>query len=166
MFSIRKKRQSHRRLLSQLDDFDQDIIFGNAARQSQENNVVNGDTIDPNFTVGTSSNNSAINENPMNVKTLEICSNEMIEREVSNIVDIVEDRLKNAILTAIDNIVAPEIELAIRSINAPSERNATNVAANSKCREHVGINASFENASEDNMNVTEMMRLEITLRTK
>ena len=36
-----------------------------------------------------------------------------------------------------------------------SERDATSVAANSECREHVGINASFENASE-NVNVQQV----------
>ena len=50
-------------------------------------------------------------------------------------------------MTAIDNIVTPKIELAIRSINANSGRDATSVSANSERREHVGINASFENAS-------------------
>ena len=48
---------------------------------------------------------------------------------------------------AIDNIVAPKIELAIRSINAYSGRDVISVTANSERREHVGINASFENAS-------------------
>ena len=51
---------------------------------------------------------------------------------MNNIVDTVEDRIQNAILTAIDNIVAPEIELAIRSINASSGRDATSVSANSE----------------------------------
>ena len=41
MVSTRKKRQSSRRLLSQLDYFDQDIIFGNAASERQGNVVVN-----------------------------------------------------------------------------------------------------------------------------
>ena len=86
----------------------------------------------------------------MNVETLEICFNERIDREMSNIVDTVEDKIQNAILTAIDNIVAPKIELAIRSINASSGRDATSVAANSESREHVGVNASFESASENN----------------
>ena len=66
---------------------------------------------------------------------------------MSNIVDTVEDRIQNAILTAIDNIVTPKIELAIRSINASPGRDATSVSASSERREHVGINASFENAS-------------------
>ena len=86
----------------------------------------------------------------MNVKTLERCFNERIDREMSNIVDTVEDRIQNAILTAIDNIVALKIELAIRSINASSGRDVTSVSANSERREHGGINAHFENASENN----------------
>ena len=66
---------------------------------------------------------------------------------MSNIVDTVEDRIQNAILTAIDNIVAPKIELAVRSINASSGLDATIVTANSEYREHIGIKAPSENAS-------------------
>ena len=150
MVSTRKKRQSNRRFLSQLDDFDQDMIIGNNASERQENTVVKGSTDDRNFTVGTSNNDSVVNGNAMSVKTLERCFNERIDREMSNIVDTVEDRIQNAILTAIENIVAPKIELAIRSINASSGQDATSVSANSERRERVGINASFENASKNN----------------
>ena len=151
MVSTRKKRQSNKRILSQLDDFDQDMIIGNAANERQENVVVNEGTNDRDFTISNSSNNTTINESAVNVKTLERCFNERIDREMSNIVDTVEDRIQNAILTAIENIVAPKIELAIRSINASSGRDATSVTANSERGERVGINASFENASESNI---------------
>ena len=150
MVSTRKKRQSNKRLLSQLDDFDQDVIIGNAASARQENAVVSEGINDQDFTVGTSNVSSTINENVLNVKTLERCFNERIDREMSNIVDTVEDRIQNAILTAIDNIVAPKNELAIRSINASSGRDVTSVSANSERREHVGIDPPFENASENN----------------
>ena len=126
------------------------MIIGNAVSERQENNVVNEGTSDRDFSVGISSNNSASNENAMNVKTLERCFNEGIDRELSNMVDTVEDRIENAIYTAIDNIVAPKIESAIKSINASSGRDATTVNANSERGEHVGISASFENASENN----------------
>ena len=126
------------------------MIIGNAVIERQENAVVNEGNNDRDFTVGTSSNDSIVNGNAMSVKTLERCFNERIDREMSNIVDTVEDRIQNAILAAIDNIVTPKIELAIRSINASSGRYATSVSANSERREHVGINASFENASENN----------------
>ena len=150
MVSIRKKKQSNKRLLSQLDDFDRDMNIGNAVSERQENAVVNEGTNDRDFTVGTSSNDPIVNANAMSVKTLERCFNERIDREMSNIVETVEDRIQNAILTAIENIVAPKIELAIRSINASSGRVATSVSANSDHRERVGINASFENAFKNN----------------
>ena len=129
MVSTRKKRQSNKRLLSQLDDFDQDIIIGNAASERQENTVVNEGINDRDFTVGTSNNDSVANGYAMSVKTLERCFKERIDREMSNIIDTVEDRIQNAILTAIENIIAPKIELAIRSISASSGRDATSVSA-------------------------------------
>ena len=150
MVSTRKKRQSNKRLLSQLDDFDQDMIIGNAISGRQENAVVNEGTNDRDFTVGTSNNDSVVDGNAMSIKTLERCFNERIDREKNNIVDTVEDRIQNAIWTAIENIVAPKIELAIRSINASSGRDATSVSANSERKERIGINASFENASRNN----------------
>ena len=127
MVSTRKKRQTNKRLLSQLDDFDQDMIIGNAVSERQENVVVNEGTNDRDFTVSNSSNNTAVNESVVNVKTLERCFNERIDREMNNIVDTVEDRIQNAILTAIENIVALKIELAIRSINASSGLQTQNV---------------------------------------
>ena len=148
MVSTRKKRQSNKRLLSQLDDFDQDMIIGNAASERQENVVVNGGSNDRDFTVSNSSNNTTVNESAINVKR---CFNERIDRGMSNIVDTVEDRIQNANLTAIENIVAPKIELAIRSINATSGGDVTSVTTNSERGERVGINASFENASESNI---------------
>ena len=150
MVSTCKKRQSNKRLLSQLDDFDRDMIIGNAVSERRENAVVNEGTNDRDFTVGTCNNDSVINGNAVSVKTLERCFNGRIDREMGNIIDTVEDRIQNAILTAIDDIVAPKIELAIRSINATSGRDVTSVSANSERRDQVGINTSFENASGSN----------------
>ena len=155
MVSTRKKRQSNRRLLSQSDDFDQDMVIGNTVSERQENIVVSEGTNDRDFTVGTSSNNTAINKSTENMKTLERCFNERNDREMSNIVDTVEDRIQKAIMTAIDNIIAPKIELAIRSINAPSGRDVASVTANSERGEHIGINASFENATLHVSNVND-----------
>ena len=86
------------------------MVIGTAARERQENIVANESTNDQDFTAGTSSSGTAINESMVNVKILERCFNKRIEREMSNIVDTVEDRIHNAILTAIDNIVAPKSE--------------------------------------------------------
>ena len=63
-----------------MDDFDQDMVIGNAASERQENVVVNEGTNDRDVTVGTSSNDIAINEITVNVKTLERCFNEELTR--------------------------------------------------------------------------------------
>ena len=100
--------------LFELDNLDQDIIIGNAAIERKRNNVVNEGTDDRDFTVGTSSDKLVTNENTVKVKSLERCFSERIDREMSNIVDTVKDKIQNAILTAVDIIVAPKNELAIR----------------------------------------------------
>ena len=51
MVSTHKKGQSNRRLLSQLDDFDQDVIIGNATSEGQEHSTVNERTNGRDFTV-------------------------------------------------------------------------------------------------------------------
>ena len=66
---------------------------------------------------------------------------------MNHIIDTVEDRIQNAILTTIDYIVAPKIELAIRSVNISSGRDVTSVVTNSERGKHIGFIASFENAS-------------------
>ena len=150
MVSTRRKKQSNRRLLSQIDDFNRNMVNGNAACEKKEKTVVNEGTNDRDFTVGTSFKNTAINGSTMIMKTLGRCFNEWIDKEISKFVDTVENRIQNAIFTAIENIVAPKIELAVRSINASSGRDVTSVAANSERGEHVRTNASFENASRSN----------------
>ena len=49
MVSTRKKRRSNKRLLSQLDDFDQDMVIGNAASERLKSIVVKEGTNDRNF---------------------------------------------------------------------------------------------------------------------
>ena len=83
------------------------------------------------------------NKSAVNVKTMERCFIEKIDKDICNIVDTVEDRSQNVILTDIDRNVDPKIELAIRSLNASSGRDATSVAANSEYGEQVGNNDSF-----------------------
>ena len=51
MVSTRKKRQSNKRFLSQLDDFDRNMIIGNDVSERQESVVVNKSTVDRDFTL-------------------------------------------------------------------------------------------------------------------
>ena len=141
MVSTPKKKQSNRRLLSQLDVFDQDIILGNSASDRQENTLVKEATGDGEFTVGNLENKLTATENMVNMKTLESYVNGRIDREMGNTVDTVGNKIENTILTAIDSIITPEIELAIKAINASSGRDAASVMASSECGEHIRISA-------------------------
>ena len=58
---------------------------------------------------------------------------------MGSIVDTVENRIQIEILTAIDNIITHKIELAVRSINATSGRDATSATANSERGDCIGI---------------------------
>ena len=70
---------------------------------------------------------------------------------MGNFVDSVEDRIQNANLTAIDCIITPKMELAIRLTIASSVRDTTSVTAISDLGEHIGNTAApFENVSERN----------------
>ena len=71
MASTRKKRQSSRRLLGQLDEFDQDNNIGNTMNDRQEDATVNEVTVDQEISVGNSDSNPAVKPNLLNVKTLE-----------------------------------------------------------------------------------------------
>ena len=71
--------------------------------------MVNEGSNDQDFTVGTPSSNLATNEDTVNLKILERCFKERIDRQKGNIVDTIEDRIQKAILTTIDGIVAPKI---------------------------------------------------------
>ena len=69
MISTRKKRWSNKRLLSQLDDFDQDVFNGNAINSRQENTTVNESSGDQENTVGNSNSCPALIENLVDAKT-------------------------------------------------------------------------------------------------
>ena len=75
----------------------------------------------------------------MNVRSLSSCFKERIDSEMGNIVDTVKNEVQNSILTAIDNIITPKIEFAIRSKNASSGKDGTSVMASSECGEHIGF---------------------------
>ena len=118
---IKEERQQNRKLFSQLDDFDQDGIIGNAVSSGQKNVVVGNSPVDRKFLVNNSGGVSTTNRSRVDFQILERCFNEKIDRKMCNIVDTVEDRIQNAILTANNNTVTPWIELVVRLINAPSE---------------------------------------------
>ena len=92
MISNHRKRQTNRKILIQLDDFDQDVIFGKAMNNRQENTTVKEGTADQEFTVGNFDGGQAVIESVVNVETLEKCFKKRIGKQMGNIVDTVEGR--------------------------------------------------------------------------
>ena len=116
----------------------------------QENVVVIEGTADQEFTIKNPGSTFAANENLGNVKTLERCFIEKIDKKTGIIVDTIEYRIQKVFSTAIDTIFTPKIGLGVNSLKASSERDATNVMANSERGECIGITFPFENISERN----------------
>ena len=63
---------------------------------------------------------------------------ERIDCETGNIVDTVENRIQNAILTAIDIFITHKFELAVRSKKKFPGRDATSATANSERDDCIG----------------------------
>ena len=126
------------------------LAIADAVSSRRQNVIVNSGPVDQNFTVNNNINSgiSTTNDNTVNVQTLERCLSCRIDGVMNNIVDAIEDMIQNAILTAIDNIITPRIELTVRSINASSGRDAASLSAFSQRGEYTGITASFENIYE------------------
>ena len=94
-----KKGQQNKKLLSQLDNCDQDVITGNKADDGNQNVLANGSPVNREFTVNSNDCLSTMNENAVNMKALENCFNAIIEEEVSSFVKAVEKIIENEILT-------------------------------------------------------------------
>ena len=66
-----ENRPSNTTLLNQLDVFDQNVIFGDAAYNGKQTMLVKNGTVDREFTANTSGRISIANQNTVNVQTLE-----------------------------------------------------------------------------------------------
>ena len=75
---------------------------------------------------GTSSNNASnatqINYPQVDVHTLEENIVSTVRSEVDNVMTSVKTRVQDAVLTAIENLVIPRVELAMKLANAGTER--------------------------------------------
>ena len=73
---------------------------------------------------GTSSNNASnptqINYPQVDVHTVVKNIVSKVRNEVDNVMTSVKTRVQDAVLTAIENLVIPRVELAMKSANAPS----------------------------------------------
>ena len=120
MVSARKKKQQNNKLFSQLSEGDTDFVIG------QSNHDVQNENVDDVAHRGTSPDNAnhltQVNYPRVDMNTVEENFVSKVRSEVDNVMTIVETRVKNAALTAMENLVIPRVELAMKSTNASSGR--------------------------------------------
>ena len=147
MVSIQKKKKPIRRLFCQLDYFDHDVNIGDAAR-SKKQNVANNDRVDREFSVIDTDSSAVVYENSVDVQMLKRILTNRNTNEMSNVVEKLEEKILNALLTAMDNIIIPRIELAVRSMKASSGQDIASVTTNSESSEQLEISFPYSSLSD------------------
>ena len=125
MVLTRNKKQQNKRLFGQLSERDIDFMIGQSNQdehsESKDDMICRGNSSD------NSSNPTQINCPQVDLHTLEENIVKKVRREVDNLMTSVETRIQDAVLTAIENLVIPSVELALKSANAPSERSVDGI---------------------------------------
>ena len=111
--------------------------------RQQKTTVIEG-TVDQKVTINNSGSISTALVNFLKVRALERCFNGSIDRRMRNIGDTVKYGIQNAVLTPIDSSITSKMELAIRSINASTARDATSVMMSSERGELIRISVPFQ----------------------
>ena len=110
MVSTPQNKQQNRRLVSQLDYCDQTAIISGAVSSEQQNVVVNNAIADRESFVNNNDSSALANEKAVDVQTSETNLSDSFTKEMSNVVETVEDTIQNTVLTAVDNIIThPEL---------------------------------------------------------
>ena len=122
----------------------------------KQNVVINNCRVDRDFTVRNIDNSRITNEIIVDGQTWEKSLTKRFAREMGNIIETVEKKIQSALLSAMDNLLTPRFELAVRSMNASSRLDTVSVTAILECGEQVHIISSFEYLSDSHNTVHEL----------
>ena len=118
--STRKEKQEIKRLLSQLIERDTESMVG---QSNQDDKTESRDNVICRVTSWENISNPTLGNYPqVDVHTLEENIVGKVRSEVDNVITSVETRVQDVVLTAIEDLVIPRVELAMKSANAPSRR--------------------------------------------
>ena len=118
MVSTRKKKQQNKRFFSQLSERVTD--FGLSNHDVQNENI---DSVTHRGTSSDNTNNvTQVNYPQVDMNTVEDNFVSKVRSEVDNVLTTVETRVQDAVLTAIENLVIPRVESAMKSTNEYSGR--------------------------------------------
>ena len=169
MISPRKKKQQNRRLFCQLGESDANFSIGQSDHDAQTEsraNAADGDT-----SLSNRNNLNQVEGSQVGLHTLEENLVRKVQNEVDSVMTTVETRVQGAVLTAIENLVIPRIELAMKSVNASTERVEVSVVLNPDQRDFSGnieslqLTASSRLNSHTNLNRFDETRGNITVES-
>ena len=111
-----RNRQLSRRLLSQIDEFADSFVTNQDNCDTQTENR----TITKNQIVASNGHKLLVNGSQVDVQTLERSSTDEVRCEVDNALSTVHTGVHDAILSAMDSLVNPREEFAMKTIKTSS----------------------------------------------
>ena len=125
MVSTRKKKMQQKKRLSQLNETLNDLVIGNDTNVSAMRNV----TFEPR-TNGPDNNFERIVDGEISASQKKVIVGDKFTKAFDNAVLTVENRMNDGILTAMDNVVNPRVEMAVRSITVSSGQGTSSMIQN------------------------------------
>ena len=112
MVSTRKKEQHEKRLHRQLSEFDADFLIVHNNHEAQTEGRV--DMVDRDTSLNNTIISTQVNNPQKDMHTLEKNIASKVEKEVDSVMTTVKTRVQDAMMTAIENIVIPRVEIALQ----------------------------------------------------
>ena len=131
-----KKKQLHQRQLSQLRESLDDFVIGintNAGANGNESLEPHTNSLSTNFGRLIISENSACQD-----QIITEHNDNKIRKAVENAVPTVENRVHDAISTAMDNLIQPQVEMAVRALTGSSGRGPSGEVQNPDLEDFTG----------------------------
>ena len=110
MSSTRKTKQQNRRLLRKLGETDADFMIGLSNHETQTGSTTN--VADRDTALIDTNDPTQLNSPQVDMHTLEKNIVSKVRSDVDSVVTTVEARVQEAVMTAIENLVIPGVELA------------------------------------------------------
>ena len=133
MVSTRKKKNQQKTQLSQLDETLNDIVIGNSVNV----NVLESKKLEQQIN-GQSNDFERADNSVRQNQVIENKYDDQITRAVSSAVMTVENCMYDAILTAIDNVVIPRVDMAVKSITVSAGHGTNSEVQNPDRRDFLG----------------------------
>ena len=156
-----KTRRQNQKIFSQFYESDTDFMIAQNNYDAPTENRTN--TAEENITSICTKNPTQVNDSQLYVHTLERSVVNKVRSEVENVITTIETKVRDAILTAIESLVVPGVELAIKSVNAFYGRDVSSVVPDPNQKEFPGNIEGLQMTASSRINsITELNKIDET----